>query len=309
MHYISVYYNSFVFPDLFLNLFIKVDFMLDLPAIIKSNPAYYKQLSCGESLITVYDCPLENNFQDLWSNLSYIVYVVEGKKIWHTSYGSFSVEKGNCVLIRKGASIVEQFFDSKFCLVLFFIPDQFICDVLKSKTKPLTKFNKKYQSVIPIQTDDAVKSFYSSMLTYFSAKQQPDSSILDLKFRELILTIADNPVNAELLSFFCDLIKDPQNLSLQRVMEENFCFNLKLEGFAQLSARSLSTFKRDFQSIYNMSPAKWLLEKRLAHAHHLLVNMGKTVSEASFESGFENVSHFSRAFSTRYGVAAATVKQ
>ena len=283
--------------------------MYNLHSQIVSNPEYFKQLTIGDSLITLYDCPLINKFEDVWSEHSYIAYVVEGRKIWHTSQGSFDLQKGSCVLIRKGACIVEQFFDTKFCLIFFFIPDKFICDVLKSKSKPLYNFNKMYRTVISIDNNDAVHNFFSSMITYFNTKQQPDNAILDLKFRELILTIADNPVNAELLSYFCDLVKEPNSISLQRIMEENFCFNLKLEGFAALCARSLSSFKRDFQSIYHTSPARWLLEKRLAHAHHLIVNAGKTVAEASFESGFENISHFSSAFRKRFGVAAASLKQ
>lgn len=283
--------------------------MFNLHSEIISNPGDFRQMASGDSLITVYDCPLKNKFEDLWSEYSYITYVIEGRKIWHTSQGSFDLQKGSCVLIRKGACIVEQFFDTKFCLIFFFVPDKFICDVLKSKSKPLNNFNKKYRAVIPIDNNDAVHNFFNSMLTYFSTKQQPDNAILDLKFRELILTIADNPANTELLSYFCNLVKEPQSISLQSVMEENYCFNLKLEGFATLCARSLSSFKRDFQSIYQTSPAKWLLEKRLMHAHHLIVNSGKTVAEASFESGFENISHFSRAFKKRFGVAAASLKQ
>jgi len=76
-----------------------------------------------------------------------------------------------------------------------------------------------------------------------------------------------------------------------------------------LCSRSLSAFKRDFVQVFNASPGKWLLEKRLNHAMHLLSNMGKTVSEASFESGFENPSHFSRAFSQRFGFTPASMKQ
>lgn len=282
--------------------------MENLHSKILSNPEHFRQMASGDSLITTYDCPLENKFQDIWSEHSYIAYVIEGRKIWHTSQGSFDLQKGSCVLIRKGACIIEQFFDAKFCLIFFFIPDKFICDVLMSRSKPLDKLNKKYHAVIPIDNNEAVQNFFNSMLTYFSTKQQPDNAILDLKFRELILTIADNPLNKELLSCFCDLVKEPQSFSLQRVMEENYCFNLKLDGFAALCARSLSSFKRDFQSSYQTSPAKWLLEKRLLHAHHLIVNSGKTVAEASFESGFENISHFSNAFRKRFGVAAASLK-
>ncbi len=265
-------------------------------------------MSCGDTLITVYDCPLENKFQDLWSRYNYIIYVVEGRKIWHTTNGSFDLQKGSCVLIRKGACIVEQFFETQFCLVLFFIPDSFICDVLRTKSKPIPKLQKAYQPVISFENNAAVQSFFDAMLTYFNSNHQPDSAILDLKFRELILTIADNPANEQLLAYFCNLLKEPRAISLQQVMEENFTYNLSLTAYAELCARSLSAFKRDFQNIYNTTPARWLLEKRLQHAQHLLTNAGKTVAEAAFESGFENNSHFSRAFYNRFGVSPSSLK-
>jgi AraC family transcriptional regulator, exoenzyme S synthesis regulatory protein ExsA len=233
---------------------------------IRQNPLHFKQLNCGEVLITKYDCPLEKNFDDTWSHHNYIVYVIEGRKIWHTSHGSYDLRKDSCVLIRKGASIVEQFFDAKFCLVVFFLPDDFICDVLKSKKSPIYKPGKKFEPIIPIDNNESVQSFFYSMMPYFGAGNEPDQSLLELKFRELILTIADNPKNAELLSYFCSLLNEPQTVTLQRVMEDNFSFNLKLEEFAKLSNRSLSAFKRDFQKIFNTTPGKWLMEKRLNHA-------------------------------------------
>jgi AraC-like DNA-binding protein len=92
-------------------------------------------------------------------------------------------------------------------------------------------------------------------------------------------------------------------------MEENFSYNLKQDDFARLSARSLSAFKRDFQRLYNTSPGKWLMEKRLNHALHLLTNLAKTVSEAAYESGFESPSHFSRAFRQRFGSPPIALRQ
>ncbi len=92
-------------------------------------------------------------------------------------------------------------------------------------------------------------------------------------------------------------------------MEANFSFNLKMEDFAKLSYRSLSAFKRDFEKLYATSPGKWLLENRLQHAKHLLTRGGRTVSEAAFESGFENSSHFSRAFSKKYGTPPSAIKK
>ena len=234
---------------------------------------------------------------------------MEGRKIWHTAHGSYDLRTGSCVFVRKGACVVEQFFDTNFCLIIFFIPDEFLAKVLKSKSTPLARTEKKFDPVIQVENNSALQAFFQSMMPHFDAGREPDSSLLELKFRELVLTIADNPANSQLLSYFYSVLQEPQTVSLQNVMEENFCYNLKLEEFAQLSARSLSAFKRDFQRIFNTSPGKWLMGKRLNHAMHLLSNLGKTVGETAFESGFENPSHFSRAFRQHFGVTPASVKQ
>jgi AraC-like DNA-binding protein len=283
--------------------------MYNLHTKIVTNPDKFRQLSCRDSLITILTCPLEDKYADAWSHHNYIVYVMEGRKVWHTSHGSYDLHEGDCVFVRKGACIIEQFFDASFCFIMFFVPDEFICEVLKSKSTPIYTSTQKYEPIIPIDKTPAVQAFFQSMTTHFYASHTPDSSLLELKFRELILTIADNPLNAELHAWFCALLQQPQNASLQQIMEENFCYNLKLEEFARLSARSLSAFKRDFLKVFQVPPGKWLLEKRLNHALHLLTNRSRSVAETAFESGFESPSHFSRAFRQRFGAPPATVKQ
>jgi AraC-like DNA-binding protein len=294
-----LYFYSSLHPSLLYNLYTH----------IVTNPGRCRRFACGDTLLTMFNCGLENKYADLWSHYNYIAYVIEGRKTWHAAYGEFDLREGDCVFVRKGAAIVEQFFDSKFCFYLFFIPDEFIVDVLKKKSKPMAQRHSDFQPVIPIEINARVMAFYQSMQSYFDANSEPDQSLLELKFRELILTVADNPNNAELQSFFSSLLQDPQVISLQQIMEENFCFNLKMEEFAKLSSRSLSAFKRDFVKIYQTSPGKWLMEKRLKYSLHLLANMGKTVAETAFESGFESPSHFSRAFRQRFGAPPISMKK
>ena len=179
----------------------------------------------------------------------------------------------------------------------------------KTKSKPLTKYGKSYEPLIVLNTNETLAGFFLSMASYFAEVREPDPSLLELKFKELILNIADNPRNEELLSYFCSLVHEPQSISLQRIMMDNYCFNLKMEQYAKLSGRSLSTFKRDFQKLYNTPPGKWLLEQRLNLSMSLLGNTTKTINEVAFESGFENVSHFSRSFKKRFGIAPSAVKQ
>jgi transcriptional regulator GlxA family with amidase domain len=73
-----------------------------------------------------------------------------------------------------------------------------------------------------------------------------------------------------------------------------------LDEYAALCRRSRSTFKRDFKQELGEAPGRWLLRRRLDHAATLLSTSVKSVTEVAFESGFEDVSHFSRAFRQRF---------
>jgi AraC family transcriptional regulator, exoenzyme S synthesis regulatory protein ExsA len=223
--------------------------------------------------------------------------------------GTYDIQKDSCVFVRKGGFILEQLADTGFCVVLFFIPDDFICNTLRTKSKPLLKYEQPFEPVMLLESSETLKGFFLSMSSYFAETQEPDPSLLELKFKELVLNIADNTVNKDLLSYFCSLMHEPQSVLLQRVMEDNFCYHLKLEVYAELSNRSLSAFKRDFKKHFHITPGKWLLEKRLHHAVNLISNQHKTVSEAAFESGFQNPSHFSRAFKKRFGKGPIAMKK
>jgi len=277
-------------------------------------PEYFRQFNCGPSLITAFNCPMEarlmkTKYSGLWTQYNYLFYVIDGRKVWHTARGSYDIQKDSCVFVRKGGVILEQFWDMGFCVLLFFIPDEFICDTLHSKTKPLAKYQQQFEQVMLIESNELLQGFFVSMSSYFNETRDPDPSLLELKFKELVLNIADNPMNRELLSYFCTLLHEPQSVLLERVMEDNFCYNLKLETFAELSNRSLSAFKRDFEKLFHNTPGKWLLERRLNYALDLLSNRNRNVSEAAFESGFESPSHFSRAFKGRFGKAPAEMKK
>ena len=60
-------------------------------------------------------------------------------------------------------------------------------------------------------------------------------------------------------------------MRLQQVMEMHWHRNLALADLAFLCGMSLSTFKRAFEGHYGQSPGRWLQERRLRHASHLLV--------------------------------------
>jgi transcriptional regulator GlxA family with amidase domain len=67
-----------------------------------------------------------------------------------------------------------------------------------------------------------------------------------------------------------------------------------------LSARTLS---RRFHDTLNISPGRWIQEKRLQKAKALLEKTRLSVSEICFQVGYEDVASFSRLFSKSTGMA------
>lgn len=278
--------------------------MINLYEDIKSKD-HYNKFEIGGLLFAEYKCPLEEKFVGIWTHTDYLVHVVTGKKIWHTTDGSFAAEAGQSLYFKKGAAIVEQFFYEEFCLLLFFVPDDFIRSVVKEYAGELNIVSKNVSSIestIRVNNDVALNVFFQSMLTYFSGLERPSEALLKLKLKELILSILVSRNNPALSKYF-QSISSQEAPSVSEIMESNFRYNLSLENYAELCHRSLSSFKRDFQKQYNLTPGRWLLNKRLEYSAVLLRNNHMNISQIVFESGFEDLSHFSRAFKEKFGLS------
>ena len=88
-------------------------------------------------------------------------------------------------------------------------------------------------------------------------------------------------------------------------MKNYYLKPLTMIELARLSGRSLSGFKRDFQQLFQTSPATWIRKKRLDRAAFLLKNSDKNVSEIAEEVGFESISHFIKLFKEIHGKTPA----
>jgi transcriptional regulator GlxA family with amidase domain len=138
------------------------------------------------------------------------------------------------------------------------------------------------------------------MQLYFVAEEDPPAALLQLKLKELLTSILLSRNNAELSAYF-RMLGTCEAPAIPAIMETNYQHNLPLEAFARMCGRSLSSFKRDFQKHYGVSPGKWLLERRLVRSLALLQSTRLSITEIMLECGFEDLSHFSKAFKERFG--------
>lgn len=169
---------------------------------------------------------------------------------------------------------------------------------IRTTPKPVTF------SVIKLKPHPRYKHLVDSLLPYLPFSPIKDDALVQLKRKEALLTLVK--VQPELAGILFDF-SEPTKLDLAAFMEQNYRFNLKLPRFAYLTGRSLSAFKRDFASVYQAKPGKWLVQKRLYEAYYLMKEKRCKPSDIYVEVGFEDLSHFSYAFKKQFGVAPSTL--
>ncbi len=278
--------------------------MLNMYDTIRGS-LFFNKFEVGDLLFVEYSCPIEDETSGVWSQSDYLVHVLSGKKTWRTTQGTWTISTGETLFVKKGAAIVDQFFDDEFCLLVFFISDDFIKNTIKELTGEIEiqlSENDSKTLAIEVKNDAILSAYFQSMLTYFSGAKKPTNELLILKIKELIINILTSPHNPALSSYFKSLAGSGKQ-SIQQIMDVNFCYNLNMEDYARLCHRSLSSFKRDFKKYFDVSPGKWLQRKRLEYSAILLKNNDLTISQITFESGFEDLSHFSRAFKDNFGIS------
>jgi len=275
--------------------------MINYIELLNNNPEYFKQFSCKNLLFLNYDCPSKMKKMAKWSEHNYIYYVLAGRKTLHTPERSIPLSSGSIAFVKKGACIVEQFFEEAFCIVVSVIPDSFIVSFLEDYMPGAKPSAPSRYNIIPVHDDLTMQSFYQSIIPYFTSTEKIPDDILELKFKELLLCILHNPDNEELCNYFLSL-RHQLNSPVREIMEANYAYNLTIEQYARLCNRSVSSFKRDFISVYKMTPGRWLIEKKLNRAKQLLLRDNSPITDIAFDSGFENTAHFCRLFKQKTGL-------
>ena len=128
-----------------------------------------------------------------------------------------------------------------------------------------------------------------------------------IKLNELIYLVLsgdDNCIKRKLLRS-----ADTSSGHFVNTIYENIFNDISIERLAELTNRSLTSFKKEFRRIFDSSPHHWIINQRLDRAKILLSSTSRTVSEIGSECGFANISHFIKLFKQRYKHTPATYRR
>ena len=106
----------------------------------------------------------------------------------------------------------------------------------------------------------------------------------------------------------------PQEAAFMQKVNALIKVNLENENFdtnALCKAMSLSRTQlfRRVKSLINEAPANHIKTMRLQKAKELLETTDSTVSEITFKTGFQNISHFTKIFKKQYGIVPSAYRQ
>ncbi len=206
------------------------------------------------------------------------------------------------VLLKCGTYFADLFANGRsgqceVCVIHFF-PD-ILQDIFKGEVPYFVKENKNTHYTQRIAKKDVFEHFIESLDFYFEQPELVNQEILYLKIKELILLLLHTDAADSIIELYSHLFT-PQKASITEVIETHLFSQVTLEQLASLASLSLSSFKREFKKHFKETPAQYIRNRRLQKAKDLLVHSSLSISEISFQVGYEDSSYFSRLFSSSF---------
>lgn len=244
-----------------------------------------------------------------------LIFVTKGAKVFHFPDRELTVTSGHAVLLKRGCYLLCESLqrDNEYESISIFFKATELRDfwdllkLLHAKRKP-KKTTCDSDGPLVLSVSPELAQFRESVTAMFSHQGPFVELLMRTKLQELILLLLSTSARPQVEAFF-DELYDDQLPDPVYVVRKNLNKPLGLADYSKLSDRSLSKFKRDFQEQIGEAPGKWITNQRLENAHLLLKSTSLSVGEICYRSGFTNLSHFIRAYKSRYGATPASQRK
>jgi len=276
--------------------------------LIKESISEYKHIDLGNIKLAFTIVCKDEVFRDVYFSANSLYYVQAGSAILYCGDNEVTLKTGEMALIKQHSKInIQKIKDKKenkdFQSVIFYLFPDFISEFLKDKKESKNKSVNSEKSIIQLGKKSQLKAFSESLLPLFSNSKSDKTVIKAKTFEALnILLLQDKNIAAFLFAN-----GKPVKIDLYEFMLNNILYDYSTKDLAQLTGRSLSAFKRDFDEIFNTSPHNWILSKKIDYAEQLLKSRSMKAKDIYHLLSFKELSHFSAAFKKLKGVSPSQI--
>lgn len=238
-----------------------------------------------------------------------LIYVYSGQLVVNENDKLTTVNAGESIFLRRNNRVSMDKCpkgDNQFSGIFMIFKRQFLRDLYHEIEKNnMPQITEYISDVFKLPDTPDIQSLFKSMIPYFDTSVKPSDRLMDLKQEEGVYSLLniDNRFYPTLFDF-----NEVWKTDILDFMENNYMYDLTIEDIAHFTGRSLSTFKRDFAKVSDLSPQRWLIERRLKAAMNMITNEQQKISDVYLEVGFKNLSHFSSAFKKHFGYSPSKIE-
>ncbi|MBE9462360.1 helix-turn-helix domain-containing protein [Dyadobacter subterraneus] len=262
-------------------------------------------------IIRTYTSNQNTNKNKIILHQNMINMIINGTKSVVYAENTTTISAGELLILSKGN-----------CLTSEVRPENtaFTSILLYFSNTVLSEFLIKYKSVVPgdqaelsktpflvFRQDSFIKNYIESLNLMLKPPKTFSSELKRLKLEELLLYLLQNDPE-KFLSLQVDML-DNEDMRIRKAVESNLTNQVTVEELAFICNCSISTFKRKFTKIYNTSPQKWLLEKKMQFAATLLHQKDEKPGLVYQKVGYENHSSFSKSFKQYHSITPTEYQQ
>ena len=92
-------------------------------------------------------------------------------------------------------------------------------------------------------------------------------------------------------------------------IHQNFQKKITMDELSTIARMSESSYFRKFKKICKMTPVTYINKLRIEEAKNMLINTHSSISEISYQIGFYDISHFTKAFISATGISPANYRK
>jgi len=237
--------------------------------------------------------------------------LVSGTKTIVYPDATATVNAGELVVLSTGNVLTSELLtgENQFSSVLFYFSNEVLnrflikYDYLLQLLRPTTG----KQPFLIFKQDTYIKQFTTAMQALMQGDQELPAEVRLLKVEELLLYLLR--ADPEKFLSIKILTEDKELLQIKKVVESHVGNLITVDEMAFLCHMSTSTFKRRFNEVYQTTPKKWLLSRKLEMAAELLRSSNESPSRVFLKVGYQNHSSFSEAFRNYFGSTPSQYQQ
>ncbi|KAA6438423.1 helix-turn-helix transcriptional regulator [Dyadobacter flavalbus] len=221
------------------------------------------------------------------------------------------VRAGELVVLSTGNVLTSELLAGAehFTSILFYFSNEVFNQFLIKYDHLLNKITpqRTKQPFLIFRQDSFIKQFILSIQALMHKGNILSAEVRLLKIEELLLYLLH--ADPERFCSIQILTSDKQELQIRKVVESHVGQLITVEELAFLCHMSTSTFKRKFNDIYQTTPRKWLLARKLELAAEMLRISDESPSAVYMKVGYQNHSSFSEAFRNHFGCTPSDYQQ